>query len=160
MTNLKTVSIFNKAFKHITLGSLFALVIFINLSFRSATGTITIQIEKLNSNKGSVLVSLYNTKESFPDKAEKAVAKGKAAIVNGKAVLTFKDLPYGKYAAAILHDANNNIKMDFNVVGIPKEGYGFSNDAKGFMGPPSFEKAAFDLSQPQKNITITATYFL
>lgn len=140
--------------------SAIALIIFLNLALRPPTGSITIEITKLKSSKGFVLVSLYNTKESFPEKAEKAVAKGKAAIVNGKAIISFKDLPYGKYAAAILHDANDNIKMDFNILGIPKEGYGFSNDAKGFAGPPSFEKAAFELNHPQKKIVITTTYFL
>jgi uncharacterized protein (DUF2141 family) len=129
------------------------------ISFTAPTGTVTVEVTNLRSNNGYVLVSLYDTPESFPKNGEKAVGKGKVKITGGKATITFKNMPQGKYAAAILHDENDNLKMDFNDVGIPQEGYGFSNNAKGFLGPPSFSKAAFNLNGPVKNISIKATYF-
>jgi len=119
-----------------------------------ATGSVTIEINGLTSDKGEVLVALYNNKEHFPDKGDKAVANGKAVIIKGKATLTFKGLPYGKYAAAILHDENLNHQMDFNAVGIPMEGYGFSNNAKGLIGAPSFNKAAFGIDSANRKISI------
>jgi uncharacterized protein (DUF2141 family) len=136
-----------------------ALLTVLGASFTTADGTVTVEITNLKNSKGYVLMSLYNNAEYFPEDGEKAIAKGKAVITDGKATITFKNVPYGKYAGAFLHDENNNLKMDFNIVGIPKEGYGFTNNAKGTMGPPSFEKAAFEFNSPQKKITIKASYF-
>ena len=51
----------------------------------------------------------------------------------------------GTYGIKIFIDKNNNNKFDFNIVGIPKEQYGFSNDASALLGPPSFQNASFDL---------------
>ncbi len=56
---------------------------------------------------------------------------------------SFDNLPVGTYAIAIFHDSNNNKKLDKNWVGIPKEGYGFSNNVFGTFGPPSFQEASF-----------------
>ena len=62
-------------------------------------------------------------------------------------------MPLGSYAISTYHDENDNDKLDKNIVGIPKEAYGFSNDATGFMGPPKWEDAKFDLKE-DKTITI------
>ena len=56
------------------------------------------------------------------------------------------ELPPGTYAIGIFHDVNLNNKMDNNFFGIPKEQYGFSNNASAFLGPPAFEAAAFELN--------------
>ncbi len=130
------------------------------ISFTAPTGTVTVEVTNLRSNNGYVLVSLYDTPEAFPKNAERAVGKGKVKITGGKATISFNNLPQGRYASAILHDENNNLKMDLNSVGLPQEGYGFSNNAKGFLGPPSFSKAAFTLDGPVKNISIKASYFM
>ena len=55
----------------------------------------------------------------------------------------FADIPPGRYALAVIHDENMNGKLDTNRLGIPTEGYGFSNDVKGLLGPPSFAAASF-----------------
>jgi uncharacterized protein (DUF2141 family) len=125
---------------------------------RPSLNSVSVEVLNLKSSKGFVLVSLYNNAKDFPKDAGRAIGKGKSTIENGKAIVTFNNLPNGKYAAAILHDENNNLKMDFNIVGMPKEGYGFSNDARGLFGPPSFEKAAFNVDG-EKRIVIRTSYF-
>ena len=61
---------------------------------------------------------------------------------------TLADLPYGEnYTIAIFHDVNDNGKMDKNFVGVPKEPYGFSNNARSKWGPPKYEIAKFELNQ-------------
>lgn len=62
-------------------------------------------------------------------------------------VYVLKDIPLGTYAIAISQDVNGNGKQDTNWIGIPKEPYGFSNNAKGKMGPPDFEDAKFELTK-------------
>lgn len=104
---------------------------------------ITINITNLRNDRGHVLVSLYKEGEGFPDKAEKAFRKERVAISNKKAIVQFSTVPAGNYAVAILHDENDDAKMNKTWLGLPKEGYGFSNNVMGALGPPAYSKASF-----------------
>lgn len=110
------------------------------------TFDLTIHISGLSSNKGSIMVGLYNEKETFLNKRFKGdVVK----IENKKSLVVFKNLPKGEYAVSFVHDENDNKKMDTNFFGIPKEDYGCSNNATGFMGPPKYDDAKFQLTEDQ-----------
>lgn len=114
------------------------------------TFDLTIEITGMSKNTGKVFIALYDKKESFL----KNDAKGTNAVVeNKKAIAHFKGLKKGEYAISLFHDENDNNKMDTKIFGIPKEPYGFSNDATGFMGPPKFEDAKFTVDT-HKTITI------
>lgn len=108
----------------------------------SARGQISVTIEGLRNTKGKVYVLLQNSEQMYQ-------AKGKyykvAAIEIGKGErdCTFEDIQTGTYAITLLHDEDLDEKMKTNFVGMPKEGFGFSNNAKGKMGKPSFEAAGF-----------------
>ncbi|GAA4959240.1 DUF2141 domain-containing protein [Algibacter aquimarinus] len=119
-------------------------VINIGFSFAQTDSTVdvTVNISNLNSNDGKVFVGLYNTKESFLNKGYKYLS---TEIKNNSSTVTFKDVPNGIYAISMYHDENGNNKMDSNFLGIPKEDYGCSNNAKGFMGPPKWEDAKFEI---------------
>ena len=111
-------------------------------------GTLKVEIAGLRSSKGVVLVTLFKEGKGYPDEPEKAFKKTKISIVDNKASIDFTNIPAGEYAIVVLHDENNNLKMDKNL-GIPKEGYGFSNNVMGLMGPPSFSKASFKFEGKQ-----------
>ncbi|MFT6959309.1 MAG: hypothetical protein ACJA17_000397 [Polaribacter sp.] len=112
------------------------------------TFILTVNIAGLHSDNGSLLVGIYSTKEDFLKKPFKsAIIK----IINKKSMVIFKDIPKGAYAVSFVHDENDNKKMDTNFIGIPKEDFGCSNNATGFMGPPKYEDAKFQLT---KNKTI------
>jgi uncharacterized protein (DUF2141 family) len=111
---------------------------------------LTVNIAGLNSDKGSLLVGVYSTKENFLKKPFKSdIIK----IINKKSFVTFKNIPKGVYAVSFIHDENDNKKMDTNFIGIPREDYGCSNNATGFMGPPKYEDAKFQLTE-NKTINI------
>jgi uncharacterized protein (DUF2141 family) len=113
--------------------------------------TITINFEGMKSDKGSLFVAVYDTKDSFLKKRFKGdITK----IVDKKATIILKDIPPGEYAVSAFHDANDNKKMDTNFFGIPKEPIGVSNNATGFMGPPKYKDAKFTIT---KNITLSIT---
>nr|NJM03369.1 DUF2141 domain-containing protein [Desulfobacula sp.] len=63
-------------------------------------------------------------------------------------------LPCGEYAVKVFHDENGNGELDKRVFGIPAEAYGFSNDARGTMGPPEYEKTAFQLDSTGRELVI------
>jgi len=113
---------------------------------------ITVNIENLNSDKGNVYISLFNTETSFLEKGFKSTM---SSIENNSCTITFKNVPNGIYAISFFHDENENKKMDSNFLGIPKEDYGCSNNARGFMGPPKWEDAKFEVKN--KSITQTIT---
>jgi len=104
---------------------------------------LVVKIENVKDDQGQVAVALFNNGGDFP----KNRFQGKMTPAKkGEVEVVFENLPAGEYAISILHDANKNEKMDSNLLGMPKEGYGFSNNAMGTMGPPSFEKAKFTLT--------------
>jgi uncharacterized protein (DUF2141 family) len=111
--------------------------------------TITLNFEGMKSDKGSLFIALYNTEDSFLKEPIKGTI---VKIVDKKATVILKDIPAGVYAVSAFHDENDNKKMDTNFFGIPKEPIGMSNDAKGFMGPPKYKDAKFEVS---KNRTLT-----
>ncbi len=103
---------------------------------------ISVAVDGLRNNKGVVRCGLYASAVGFrdPGKEMKGVA---AAISGGKATCVFNDLPPGSYAVAVFHAENNETQLETGMFGKPKQGYGFSRDAKSGFGPPSFDAAAY-----------------
>src|SRR5579863_1350790 len=101
-----------------------------------AENVIHVEVKGLRSEHGQVLCALFSSAEAFPKKADKAVARLTAKIVERGAACDFAGVAAGTYAVSVVHDENSNGKLDTNFVGMPREGVGASNDAKGHMGPP------------------------
>jgi len=120
--------------------------------------SLTVEMENLRNSKGVVQFALYNKDGSIPDEHYKNYFRMKKGnINNGKATITFTNLPEGKYAVNILHDENNNGRIDKGMF-LPKEGIGFSNYASiGLTNRPNFRKASFELKQ-DKTIKVRVIY--
>lgn len=121
-------------------------------------GDIRVEMYGFEHNKGSVRLSLFDDSDAFPTESEKAIMKESSRIKNKKAVVIFKDVPFGNYAISVHHDENGNDEFDTNFLGIPSEGYGASNDAKGSFGPPKFEDAKFILDSKEIKLKIKMNY--
>ncbi len=114
--------------------------------------TLTVEFEQLRNSNGKLLLELNNENEE--------VVKGfSEEISDNKCVIIIKDLEPGKYAFKYFHDENNDEEINTNFMGIPKEGYGFSNNAKGTFGPPSFEKMLFEIHKSD-TVKCTPSYIL
>jgi uncharacterized protein (DUF2141 family) len=122
------------------------------------TGSIEVTISSLKSDKGRCLIYLYKSQEGFPIKPEVAFKKIVNEISGRQSSYQFTDIPFGTYAISVVHDENNNGKLDSNFIGIPKEGIGVSNNVKGSFGPPKFRDAKFDHSKSSSPINITISY--
>jgi len=79
-------------------------------------------------------------------------------IRKAQARCDFEDIPPGTYAMVVIHDENMNGKLDTNALGIPKEGYGFSNDAKKWLGTPTFSDASFSYDGQNVDLTMSLHY--
>jgi uncharacterized protein (DUF2141 family) len=115
-----------------------------------AQSALTIEIVNLKNDKGMVIVDLL-------DRDEEPVEDKSSRIVGNTCTLVFKDLPNGQYAIRYIHDENGNDELDTNIIGIPKEGFGFSNDAFGRFGPKDFEEWLFPV-QGDTKIRLSTRY--
>ena len=123
----------------------------------ASAANLTVTVKDVRNANGSVLIAVYDL--SGFGKPELAKAKQKAGANAGEVKFVFQGLPAGKYAVAAFHDENGNGKLDRNSLGVPTEGYGFSNDAQGTTGPPNFNQAAFDFDgKTDKAISFSLNY--
>jgi uncharacterized protein (DUF2141 family) len=118
----------------------------------NASGSLTIIVKNTSDNQGTIRAALYKTPKEFPMGKAFKIVEGK--ITDKRSVMTFENLVEGEYAVALLHDRNDNKKMDYNFLGIPTEGYGFSNNVRAVLSPPTFEQAKVPLL-PNARVTIT-----
>lgn len=124
----------------------------------SQPNIIHVEVVGLHSDKGQVICALYSSREGFPKQSEKALGRVTSAITEKQAVCEFSGIAPGTYAISVFHDENSNGKLDTKFMGIPREGVGASNNAKGHLGPPKFEAAAFSFSGGRLELKITINY--
>ncbi len=117
----------------------------------SETSSVLITILGFENSSGVAKVAIFNSKENWEVKNHYQGHNVK--IIDNRAVKNLV-LRLGEYAIKVFHDENGNDELDTRMFGIPKERYGFSNNAKGSFGPPEYKDAVFVLDSPQKEITI------
>lgn len=110
------------------------------------------------NDRGIARITLFRDSKGFPDNAALAFQTHSAVITNGHSVVVFDDTPVGDYAIGVLHDENDNGRMDTNWLGIPIEGYGASNNPRGRTSAPSFKSALFKLAHGGLTLSITINY--
>jgi uncharacterized protein (DUF2141 family) len=122
-------------------------------SSASPAGALTVEVVGLDSDDGTVRVALDDASSYEEDENVRAAS---ISVQDGTAQWIVADVSPGTYAVRLYHDENGNEELDTNLLGIPQEAFGFSNDAGGRFGPPDFEDAAFTLPADSLSITITA----
>lgn len=126
----------------------------------AAAGEVVITITDLRSTEGVVRACMTTQEKIFP-KCRKDPASHRTVVDAGDSVtIRFTDVEPGTYAVALLHDENNDGKANRALGMMPKEGYGFSRDAKVRMGPPKFKDAVFEHTGEDQALTIKMRYFL
>ena len=122
-------------------------------SSATTTGTVTVTVDGLDSSEGTVRLELTTEANYEADGNVRAAA---LPIQRKQARWVGNDVPHGTYAVRLYHDENDNGELDTNLFGVPQEAFGFSNNARGTMGPPDFQNAAFTLDTDSLSMTITA----
>lgn len=120
--------------------------------------SLTIHVTGVRNAKGGVGGLLFRSTEGWPENRDKAAARGTFPIVDGKSTLKFDHLAAGQYAVVVLHDENENKKLDRNFLTIPKEGFGFANNPKVGLSAPKFQTATINIGGPSTEIEIRMTY--
>lgn len=120
----------------------------------SKKGKLLVRITGFENNEGDCWFALDRLEEVY--ESGDSVFIGKILpIINREVIISIDALEYGNYAIKVFHDENGNGELDSNILGIPTEGYGFSNNASAWFGPPSWEKAKFLIDQKEITLDIS-----
>ncbi|OBX20118.1 hypothetical protein A9995_05890 [Erythrobacter sp. QSSC1-22B] len=122
---------------------------------------VTVTVTQVRSANGLVRACMTGDPARFPQCRTGTLSY--RAVVDahpGQVTVTFPDVAPGRYAIALLHDENGNGKADRALGMMPKEGFGFSRDAKVRMGPPRFDEAVFEVADSPKSMAIKMRYML
>lgn len=140
------------------------------LALPARAAELRLTIEGIRSPNGTILIGLYDSAETFdraielsdkegflndPMRAAGAALKANTELESG---VVFLNLDPGWYGIIVFQDENGNGRLDKNAWGVPTEPYGFSNDAYGFLGPPTFADAALWLDGSDKAVTVSLVY--
>ena len=121
---------------------LFACLVFQGLLCALGAQTLTLKVCDIPKAEGYLYVAFYASEADF---LKKPLTGFRVAVSDTALVIPCQGLPAGKYAFSLFHDTNGNGRLDTGAFGIPTEKYAFSNDAKGIMGPPEYDKCIFNL---------------
>lgn len=144
--------------KLIEMNRISTLLIFVLASTSASIAQVMldISVKNIKALKGSIRVGLFINQNDFPKKA----SEGKVVPVSESTVtVTFENLRPRDYAISVIHDENNNGELDKNVIGIPKEGFAFGNNAMGKFGPPFFKKSMVRLGKDPVKQILNLRYF-
>lgn len=122
-------------------------------STASGRGDLTVTVSGVTPGRGNIMVGLYDSSTDFWAIGKHRVGRVVPAA-GGVNEAVFENVPYGRYAVAIIYDENRNGQLDMRLGMVPKEPLGFSNNATARFGLPKFDDAAFAVQQPRKTIVI------
>jgi uncharacterized protein (DUF2141 family) len=117
-------------------------VLLITAGFAHAQNKLTIVIDGIELPQGQLFVGAYDAAGFL----KKPLYGKTAAVDRYEITVVLEEVPAGEYAVSVFHDENSNRKLDTGAFGIPLEKTGFSNNAKGHMGPPKYEDAKFEVA--------------
>ncbi len=109
----------------------------------ASTGTLQVRFRGLEPNRGSLVCALYGDRSSFDN--DGAPLRSAVLPVAGEDVEWTLELPPGRYAIKVYQDLDEDGELARGSFGVPREPYGFSNNARGSFGPPSWSAASFEL---------------
>ena len=121
-------------------------------------GRLVVEISGLRNDAGEVFLSVYTGRLGFPNDITVAVVNRHQPIADRQCRVVIDNLPFGEYAVSVLHDENLDGQMATTLLGIPKEGFGFSGNPKAKLGPPDYDEVRFLLLAPEKTMPIVMQY--
>ena len=125
----------------------------------STNSLIKVEIEGLQEAKGQICYSLFNRDKGFSDNKDNILRAECLTIKEQLPVLTIDNLHRGTYALALFHDLNQDEELNRNFLGIPQEGFGFSQNPEITTSPPSFKESAISIVETETTLQVQLRYF-
>ncbi len=124
----------------------------------SKNGNLNVEIDGLRNSIGQVCVSLYNNSRGFPEDSDRVLQKQCVKVAQIPLVVKFDNLKLGSYAAVVMHDEDSDGTVNQDDLGIPSEGFGFSQNPEVITSAPKFGDAAFFVAGASTDIKIKLIY--
>jgi uncharacterized protein (DUF2141 family) len=128
-----------------------SLVIILTTTQFIEASTLTIHLKNVSEKGGNLMVAVFANENDW---LQEGTYSAKQNAISPESIVTIEDVPPGTYAISVFQDIDENMALDANCLGIPKEPYGFSNDAPSYFGPPSWEKAIFTVTEGNNEVII------
>lgn len=138
---------------------LLVLIAAYSLPVFSQQGRISIEITNIRSEKGIICLALYDNEDQFPDDPSRSYKFPKTLKEEDSMEVILNDIPPGTYTISILDDEDENDKMNFNLLRMPREGYGFSNNIVPRHKSPPYEECSFQVDEKNVYLKIEIQYF-
>ena len=123
------------------------------------SAALTIEITNIRFEKGWIRLGLYNHPDQFPVNPSKTYDFMKTSLKEGIMEIILDDILPGTYVISLLDDENGNDQMDYRLIKIPGEGFGFSNNVKPRLKHPPYDNCSFRIPKGQSRIRIEMQYF-
>jgi len=127
-------------------------------TFARTENRLRVHVLGLRNDHGDIRCSLFSSAEDFPNNGDLMAKTTTAPIVGRTATCEFTGIAPGVYAVVLFHDENGDGKFNRNWIGLPEEGYGFSNDAPAHFHPPRFDDASFSFAGGTLEIPVNIRY--
>lgn len=129
------------------------LLALLTAAFGADATTLTVTVDGIREQGGEVRLALYDSEAGWSGKAKPVSGRSNAPDGSPRLRFAFTDLAPGRYAVRVMHDENGNGKLDTNLLGIPREGYGASNNPR-VMRAPRFDEASFEIGEADLGINV------
>lgn len=148
----------DKLLKRLTI--VLSLVLFYSFAPTESKNMLTVNFENIRNNDGKIFIFIYNYENQYPDNPYLYFEINKTKVANGELRYVVPEgLQDGQYAISVIDDENANEDLDL-FLGIPTEGYGFSNNVAPYFSMPDYNDLLFDFSDGKKTINLTLQYIL
>ena len=127
-------------------------------SAQAVTSTLILQVKNVRNKSGVVRFALFPTASGWPDDKSKAARYGSLPANGGTVTFTVANLPPGSYGVSVLHDENENHKLDRDLFGRPKEGIGFGNNPKIGFSTPNWKQSTVNVVGASIESTVDLRY--
>lgn len=126
----------------------------------AAQGKLMILVSNIKTSEGTIKLALFNSKQSYTNSNAKPYRVASGTITSkGTSIITLNNLPYGEYAIKLFQDKDNVGHIETNWLGIPKEGYGFSDNAIAQHSIPDYDAVKFLFTATNNQQKITLQYY-
>ncbi len=120
--------------------------------------SLRVHVAGFRNHKGLIECAVFKSPDGWPEKSNMAFTRAAIPITGNNAVLTFEHLPPGRYGVVVLHDENSNHRLDRNIFGVPKEGFGFANNPHVALSAPSWRDSSIRVACPVTRVYIQLIY--
>jgi uncharacterized protein (DUF2141 family) len=125
---------------------------------RQSDCSLIIHVTGFRNTKGVLGAELFTSSAGWPEEVAKSFRHDHFPIEGDHATARFDHIPAGRYGVVVLHDENENQKLDRNILMVPKEGFGFANNPRVLLVAPPIEKATIPVTCPATTTEIHLIY--